>query len=110
MPNQIKISSDLLGRGAILIDDHDVAGMVHGVQIEMQIGEVTQVALLVHQPLEFEGEAEIVQVQMGLSVQHLDELPVEAIQARAEALPWANSGELVANVVTVLKEMISDAT
>ena len=109
MTNQIKINADLLGRGTVLIDGHDIGDQIHGLQVEIQVGEVTQVALLVHQPLEFEGEVEIVQVQMGLSAQHLDELPVEAIQEKAEALPWGNSGELVANVITVLKEMIQDA-
>ena len=108
--HSVNVDLDVLGRGHILIDDEDVSEFVHGMSIQSQPGSVTHVTLVVKEPLKFEGPCEVVQVPMGLSLSMLDSIPVEILHRKAGELPWGNSTELVANVLTVLKEMIRDAS
>lgn len=106
----VEIELDLLGRGPVIIDGEDVSAQVHGIQIESQVGEIPQIALLTQRPLAFRAETEVTQVIMGLSVDTLRSIPAKALHDKAAELPWGKSEELVANVLKVLEEMIPSGT
>ena len=104
---EIKITAT--GQGTIKVGDQEVQNDVHGLQINAGVGQLTEVVLFSHHPVEFTGPADVVNVTMGLTTEVLSQIPVEQLHKKATALDWHDSTDIVRNVITVLKEMIPDA-
>lgn len=107
--SKVKAKVDEVGRGELEIDGVDVSHAVKSFSMRAGVGNVTEITLVVMGEWEYEGLARVVPVQIGLNADIIDTIEPAALEKRARELPWGDTKDLVANVLTVLKELITDA-
>lgn len=104
--SSVRLESDIVGRGKILIDDHDISDAVKGVSINIQPGNHTQMILDINfDDLDSEIEAEI----MIPSQVDFSGIDADVIESRAlERMGWNGNGlSLTATVILIIEEMLN---
>ena len=106
---QLKITSGHgMQNASVIVNGKEISQEILGAHIEMGYGEFNQVALILKPHVELELESEITMVQQGIGPEFLSDLDTSRLHDAAVNMEWENTNDLVANVISLLKEVLDD--
>ena len=105
MTSKVVIRTGVIPQGGTIeLDGQDISMHIGALSVDMKPGNVNQVAIMLMPECDLEFDAEVTVVQAGMTVEALNNVDVARLHATARSMVWASTEELVANVLTVLKE------